>query len=250
MSVIIPDIKREEPELAGPWTISHQTPVPVHRPEHVFDFAKPTDLVREISSFYYFHDPILTWDPVVVAAIREFDPTIIPCFCKKVYRWPTGGEAVLSYFAILREKYPTVNEKEPFRVKRCSCSEHANLWPNIEEVVFGGDPPAPGWPESFIPCDARMAQRLKRIYWFTDRAAKDIAKDVIEADEAKRAAGEAKLQSDFNDRIDEEWDHLMNTVRNLTERDIANMHLARREAKPSVYVNQSPTEPASPVQGA
>lgn len=246
MTAVITDLNRSD-DLLGPWTISHQTPVPVARPEQVFDFAKPTDLVKEIDSFYYFHDPILTWDPSVIASIKEFDPTIIPAFIKKIYRWPTGGEAVLSYFAILREKYPTVNPKEPFKIRRCSCAAHAYLRPNIEEVVFGSDPPSPGWPESFMPCDARMAQRLKRIFWFTNRSAKDIAKDVLAAEEAKRAAGEAELHKNFSDRFDEEWDYLMRTVDNLSTREVETMHLRTRESKPSIYVNSN--ESASPAQG-
>lgn len=252
-SIITSD--KTEPELLGPWTISHRTQTPVARPEHTFDFAKPTDLIREIDYFYYFHDPILTWDPTVVAAIKEFDPTVIPCFVKKVFLWPTGGEAVLTYFAILRERYPTTNLKEPFKLRRCSCPEHIYLWPNVEEVVFGGEAPAPGWPDSFIPCDARMAQRLKRIFWMTARDPKDIAKDLVDGEAARQAAGEAALQSQFNDRFDDEWGHMKRTINNLSQRDVETMHLMERPTRPSVHVRMqdppaAPTAPASPVQGA
>lgn len=245
MTAIITSPKDEQ-ELLGPWTISHATPTPVARPEQTFDFKKPTDLIREIDYFYYFHDPLLVWDPSVVASIREFDPTILPAFVKKIYRWPTGGEAVLSYFAILREKYPTTTLKEPFKVHRCACAEHAYLWPNIEEVVFGSDPPAPGWPESFMPCDARMAQRLKRIFWLTDRPPEAIAKDILEGEAARKAAAEAKLQSDFNDRVDEEWDYLTRTVGRMSTGEIESMHHPRRESKPFVFQS----EPVSPAEGA
>jgi len=246
-AVIIPKERRP-----APYAISHHSNVPQPRPEQPVNFLEPGDVIREIHYFYYFHDPLLSWDPMVVAEIKAFDPGAIPCFVKKVYRTPAGADLVLSYFAILREKRPTNGKKEWFRVIPCGCKEHRGMEPNVEEVVFSDTPPHEGWPESFIPCDARLSKRLKYIFWLTDKSVKDQAKEYLEARQAQQAKQEAAIKAETDARWDDDWGYIKRQVQSLSGPEIASMGQPQRrpESKPFVHhPKQSQPPPASPGEG-
>lgn len=188
------------------------------------------------------------WDPVVVKALKEVEPTAIPVWVERVYRTPAGTDLTFGYHGVYK-KLPMIDAPLPPEMLSIHNPRGTEV-PNYEWILLEGekDPNRLEWPGAFIPFDMQVVTRIKRVKHLMERAPRKeddaadreaFSKGWFDAEMEKRATAFDPLQEEMSYRVDQEWPELKRIAGQLSGPEYDQIGQPREhEAKPFVYIDR------------
>jgi hypothetical protein len=159
-----------------------------------------------------FEDVQYPWNPVVVEALRKFDPRIVPLCTVSVYRTPAGSIHKFVRHVIALEQNPLemrepvmANLLAPTAPTAINYGRHPNVWlkgwagPQPSDTVLPGD---------YWPFDWEVEAFLRARFHTYDANAAKVSKSWKDTEDAVKASALAKMDAEIDYRLDHDKNHL------------------------------------------
>lgn len=212
-------------------------------------------------SYYCYQDVTYPWDPAVVRAIREFEPTMVPMTVRSVWQKADYGNLdhneplIIVRFGIARvvrdARIPIHNFQCGMPMHREPALRHdahalAQVRPNWIELNNYADrdvrPYGPDLPGAFLPFDWELFNGL-RIGYENGREHTEISGEIVEAHAADHAATEAARSAEnayIQRDIEAYQDKRLADVSDVEWSEVLTADIPPPESKPTVAIPSVP----------